>query len=149
MNAVEQRIEELVKKYNYKKLPALESAQMRKYYQENLPQFLQDVLMKQEESVTELYSLSNTKICIGFERIVIGDYGAFIEFSQIQACKENFQCMEGQGYRYTEKYRNNVKYFWLTTKDSSRCKLYDQQRTVTYADYKAGYFYVSPYEVRV
>lgn len=56
--------------------------------------------------------------------------------------------MKGQEYRFTEKYKNNVKYMWLTTKDSSACKLYDQQRTVTYADYKAGYFYVSPFEVK-
>ena len=75
MNTVEQRIEELVKKYNYKKLPAFESVQMRKYYQDNLPQFLQDILIKEEESVTELYSLGNTKICTGFERVVVGDYG--------------------------------------------------------------------------
>lgn len=40
-----------------------------------------------------------------------------------------------------------VKYLWLETDDNTKTKIYLQQKTVKYADYKVGMFYVSPQEV--
>lgn len=41
----------------------------------------------------------------------------------------------------------HVKYLWLTADDDSDVKVYDQKRSVEYADYKPGMLYVSVYEV--
>jgi len=35
------------------------------------------------------------------------------------------------------------------TKDQSNVKVYDQKRTVEYADYKVGLFYISPFDLFV
>jgi hypothetical protein len=35
------------------------------------------------------------------------------------------------------------------TKDQSKVKVYDQKRTVEYADYKVGLFYISPFDLFV
>lgn len=52
-------------------------------------------------------------------------------------------------YQYNVKARakENVKYLWLTADDDSDVKIYDQKRSVEYADYKPGMLYVSVYEV--
>lgn len=53
----------------------------------------------------------------------------------------------GQEYRITDKkYKNNVKYVWLTINDSSGIKIYLQKRGVSYADYEPHKYYVSVHE---
>lgn len=95
-----------------------------------------------------LYSADGRVVCDGYKRIVIGDYGAFIEFTPEQANHYLFKVQEGQEYRINDpKYSKNVKYEWLTLKDKSGIKIYKQKKTVSYADYKKGMFYVSPHEV--
>lgn len=87
-------------------------------------------------------------VCNGYERIVVGDYGAFIEFNPKQVSQSMFKIQEGQEYRINDpKYSNNVKYEWLTTNDRSKIKIYKQKKTVSYADYRIGMFYISPHEV--
>lgn len=95
-----------------------------------------------------LYSLDDTLLCAGYERVVIGDYGAFIEISPAQICKDALCCKPGQEFRYEDpRFAKNVKYVWLTAKDLSDCKIYYQKKTVSYADYVPGMYYISPYEV--
>lgn len=99
---------------------------------------------------TKLYSLSGTLLCCGYNRIVIGDYGAFIEIAPSQIVLDNIKYKGGQEYRYAdERYAGHVKYQWLTAKDWSNCKIYYQMLPVGYADYKPGMYYISPYEVDV
>lgn len=130
----------LAQKYKYQPLPDDLSEKYRNYFYENIPRFL---------SVTgggKLYTSKGTLLCNSYGRIVIGDYGAFIEFS---APATEFVCEEGQEYRMTDpRYRNNVKYHWLTVQDNSHVKIYKQLRTVSYADYQKGKYYVSVHEVR-
>lgn len=132
--------EKLAETYKYKKYD--NSDILRVYFEKNLPHWC-----NVDGDNKTLYSQSGTPICSGYERIVIGDYGAFIEFSLEQALIENFKIKEGQEYRKTDpRYAANVKYLWLTTKDDSDCKIYEQKKTVIYADYKIGKYYISPYE---
>lgn len=99
---------------------------------------------------TPLYTLDGTQIATGYQRIVIGDYGAFVEIAPGQICKDALRCKPGQEYRYAEeRFAANIKYLWLTTKDRSDCKIYFQKKGVNYADYVPGMFYISPYEVCV
>ena len=131
--------ENLAKKWAYKKLPVEESKKVRQYYTENIPEFL-DV-----NGGKRLYTSDGTLICDSYERIVIGDYGAFIEFTVPAA---RFIIAPGQEYRiYDEKYANTVKYEWYTMRDKSNIKIYKQKRGVTYADYKPGKYYVSVHQV--
>ncbi len=132
----------LAEKYKYKPLSKELSEKYRNFFRENIPLFLNEL-----GSVNPLYTLNGTKICNGYDRIVVGDYGAFIEFSQEHITSE-FVIQKGQEYRvYDEKYKNNVKYIWLTINDKSNIKIYFQRRKVSYADYKPNKYYVSVHEV--
>jgi hypothetical protein len=150
MNDTEKLIVGFVSKYRYAKLQVDLSNKYRKIYEDTLPEDLKKLHMIQGIKEISLFSTHHTQISTGFERIVIGDYGAFIEFNRTQIVKENICCAPGQEYRYKdEKYKKRVKYYWYTTKDESGCKIYFQQRIVSYADYRPGYYYISPYEILI
>lgn len=85
----------------------------------------------------ELRTQSGTRVCKGYTRIVVGDYGAFVEFSQEQAFMGNFWRRGGEGRKYN----------WLTVRDQAEVKVYEQVGTVSYADYRVGMYYVSPNDV--
>jgi hypothetical protein len=136
--------DELAIKYKYKPLPAELSAEVRNEYLKQIP----NNLNINGDLKFEIKSKNGTIISKGFNRIVIGDYGAFIEFDDNQAIKENICVQPGQEYRINnEKYNKTVKYFWLTANDLSGIKIYQQQKTVSYADYKPNMYYVTPFDV--
>lgn len=138
--------EELAQAYKYKPLPYLFSIEQRKIYEDNLP----DWLKVEKKKRTPLFSKSGLLISTDYERVVIGDYGAFIEISPKQIVNSSLKVKEGQEYRITDRhFSERVKYHWYTTKDNTDTKLYYQQKTVAYADYKVGYWYVSPYEATI
>ena len=131
-------------KYKYRKLNKTLSSEVRQKYLDNLPEQLNiggDINF-------QIHSLDGTLISDDYNRIVIGDYGAFIEFDKSQVFKNHLKIKSGQEYRINDpKYSEHVKYYWLTPKDNSDMKVYYQKRTVGYADYSPEMFYVSPYEV--
>ena len=129
----------LAKKYKYKPLPGELSGKYRDYFVENTPRFLS------LDGGGALYTSFGTRICGSYQRIVVGDYGAFVEFGE-PACE--FVIAPGQEYRVNdERYSKNVKYVWLTIDDGSGIKIYHQKKGVSYADYKPGMYYVSVHEV--
>lgn len=133
--------EQLAADHNYKSLPSEKSEYYRKIWNENIPEGL-DI----NGSDIDIYTNTGVLICSGYHRIVIGDYGAFIEFLPEQANRDDYIIKEGQEYRVNNpRYMYNVKYNWLTIKDTA-LKIYEQKKTVTYADYKAGRYYISPHE---
>lgn len=129
---------ELAQQYKYKPLPKELSEKYRALYAANVPDFL-----TRHQS---LYTINKTLICNDFNRIVIGDYGAFVEFLSEQANKDVFTIAPGQEYRLLQQY-NNAKYIWLTILDDSNIKIYYQRNTVKYADYIPKRYYVSVHEV--
>lgn len=132
--------DKLAKKYNYKKLSEKLSINARLIYNKTIPTFLQNFENQ------PLYTVNGSCICNNFDRIVIGDYGAYVEFSGEQANKELFIIAPGQEYRLEPRY-SNVKYIWLTIDDGSEIKIYYQKNTVKYADYIPNKYYISVYEV--
>ena len=78
-------IRSCVEKHKYKPLAPGESEYVRAKYKAELPGFLTDkingsdmkLFMKASNGCGDL-------VCNGFDRIVIGDYGAYIEFSESQ-----------------------------------------------------------------
>lgn len=132
---------DLAKQYKYKKLPDGLSEKYRQYFKENIPNglFL--------NGGGTLWTLRGSVICDSYRRIVVGDYGAFIEFDSPYD-DSLFVIAPGQEYRVNdERYSRNVKYIWLTINDGSRVKIYHQKKGVTYADYLPGMYYVSVHEV--
>lgn len=139
-------IDDLAKNYKYKKLPDKLSEEVRKKYLEDLDNYLLTSLNGDND--VYIYTSENVLIARGYDRVVIGDYGAFIEIDKKDMIHINIKVKEGQEYRYEERYKT-CKYYWLTAKDNSNVKIYQQKGTVSYADYLVGKFYVSPYEVKV
>lgn len=149
-------ISRLVEKHKYKPLPPGESEYVRKQFKDALPPFLKD---KIDGSDIKLYTSrvcqlcgTGSLVCNGFKRIVIGDYGAYVEFSEEEAA-ETFCTIRGQEWRSEEKYKNS-KYEALTPYSFKHLRLengapliYKQKHTVGYADYKVGKYYISVYDV--
>lgn len=132
---------ELASKYQYKKLPLPLSLQYRKFFEDNIPEWLSI------DGGGQLFTKNGTLICQEYQSIVVGDYGAFVEFDQ-PAFPNGFIVAPGQEYRLNdERYKNHVKYYWLTINDGSNIKIYHQRAEVDYADYTAGKYYVSVHEV--
>lgn len=127
---------------NYKKLVPEMSKQVRAIYKRYTD-------MLDLNPAKPLYTHNGIKIAEGFERLVIGDYGTYIEYdlSQVPAGMR-YSVEPGQEYRKLPGWRNRVKYIWYTIPDSDpHVKIYWQLRTVSYADYKRKKFYISPFEV--
>lgn len=136
--------QQLSKLYHYKKLPSELSQQVRKYYLYNIPY---------EFSITgsnyPIYSLSGSLIANSYSRIVIGDYGAFIEFNKSESNSSEFIIPVNQEYRITDpNYCNKVCYLWYTLNNKDNPKIYYQKRRVSYADYEVGKYYISVHEVK-
>ena len=131
----------LADKYGYKKLPDELSEKYRGFFLENVPIGL-DI-----NGGGPLMTVQGSIVCNEYKRIVIGDYGAFVEFERVPD-GTRFIIAPGQEYRvYDERYSKNVKYVWLTIPDDSNIKIYHQKKKVAYADYVPGMYYVSVHEV--
>ena len=135
----------LARAYQYQPIGiSLFEGDVRAKYRSALP----DWCREEGDDERPLRTLDGTLFATGYQRIVIGDYGAFVEIDPKQICKDVLKCKQGQEYRiHEERFAKHVKYFWLTTKDQSDCKIYYQKKAVAYADYKPGMFYVTPYEI--
>lgn len=133
----------LAEKYKYKPLPGDLSLKYRQFFLENLPEWI-----SVNGAEKPLYTSKGTKIFDSYDRVVIGDYGAFIEFKDMPMSSGTiFVCKRGQEYRiFDPQYNTHVKYYWLTIEDGSNIKIYLQKRTVSYADYLPERYYVSVHE---
>jgi hypothetical protein len=126
-------------------------------------------LTEKGNSLTEFYSTSGTLLFTGYERIVYGDHGPYLEFTlQNIRCKLkskfgnyiDFNNLPGEDFKYY--------YYWLQPVCDPKIKVYLQIKTVHnlpnapkrddgkpscfnraegYADYKRGFFYVDPYSL--
>lgn len=135
--------EQLAEKYKYKPLNKELSEKYRNIYLNNIPTFLNI-----NGSNIKLYTLNGTKICSSYERIVIGDYGAFIEIKPSNFITKPI-VKKGQEFRINNPKFPHIKYWWYTIDDGSNIKIYYQRKTVKYADYKENLCYISVYEVKI
>ena len=137
--------EELAKAYNYKPIQFnIFLGDVREKYRRALPSWCR----LDGDTTCALYAEKETQIATGYNRIVIGDYGAYVEISPEQILQDKLMLAPGEEYRvYDERYSAHVKYHWYTTIVPQRIKMYFQQKTVAYADYIPGMWYVSVYEV--
>lgn len=82
-------------------------------------------------------------IATGYTRVVHGGRGKYIEFHPESVIVDELEVEPNQEYRLTEKWKNLVYYAWYRTKAGTK-KVYFQYKTVKYADYLPGYYYIAP-----
>lgn len=128
-------------------------------------------LSEQGNTSTKFYSTNGTYLFEGYDRIVYGDHGPYIEFNL-----QNIRCKLKSKFNNYVDYNNlpgddfKYYYYWLQPINDPAVKIYLQIKTVYnlpnapkradgkpscfnrtegYADYKRGYFYVDPYQLRI
>ncbi len=88
-----------------------------------------------------LYTRTGLKVSAGFECIVIGGRGPYVEFQTDQLCLESLHIPKQCQYRVDNPH---VYYTEYRTNDEAFVKVYHQKKEVAYADYKIGRWYISP-----
>lgn len=83
-------------------------------------------------------SRSGVLLAQGYNRIVIGGRGPYVELSLRHLLQHKFHKADVPHMYYAE-WRSNV----------DNVKLYEQFQTVDYADYVPGLFYISPFDLMV
>lgn len=93
---------------------------------------------------TMAFYINGTKTLFanGYRRVVIGGQGAYIEFC-LADIQINLEVLPSETWRGKGKY-SNCKYLWLYPDGYPDVKVYEQEGTVSYADYKVGLLYVDP-----
>lgn len=135
----------LKEQYHYKPVPiTLDTGDVRSCFRRLLPEWCNE---DGEDSVS-LITRCGTVIANGYNRIVVGDYGAFIEILPERICKTKIRVKPGQEYRINNPQYDNCKYVWMSANDDSQVKIYHQKHPVDYADYVPGRYYISPFDVR-
>ena len=76
----------------------------------------------------------------GYNRVVIGQRGPYVEFNKNQIIDSKLYIPNSQLYRLSDP---KVYYIEFRTTDCN-AKVYYQMRSVAYADYKIGCFYIPP-----
>ena len=83
-----------------------------------------------------LQNAAGTIVAKGYDRFVVGDYGAYVEINSDQIIKDHIRP------KWPGEPKRPVKYLWLETKDNEKTKVYYQKGKVGYADYKIGMYYI-------
>jgi hypothetical protein len=93
------------------------------------------------DKMTKVSFLDGKPFLCAYNRITIGAHGAYVEFQDEHLLTE-LEIPESEQWRLDQKY--NVKYKHFTP--VGRCdKVYRQMRTVDYADYVVGRYYIDFY----
>ena len=118
---------------------------------QNMPSNYQDRLRIPLEGndYTRFESETGSRVAAGYTRVVIGGRGPHIEFLPGHLIWDNLQMPDAEKYRTEHPWEDKVFYVEWRTKDQSNVKVYEQSRTVEYADYKVGLFYISPFDLYV
>lgn len=95
-------------------------------------------------SISLFTNTGKLKISNGYNRIVVGGRGPYVELTDLQIIMDSFHIPKNQLYRLTDK---RVYYVEFRSNDLNNIKLYYQLQTVAYADYKIGMFYISPFDL--
>lgn len=97
-------------------------------------------------TVVDIFTNSGLKVATGFERIVHGGRGDYMEFKKDQIVHSSLFIPSECVYRIGDE---KTYYNEYRTIDECYVKVYEQKKTVEYADYKIGLWYVSPNDLIV
>lgn len=87
-----------------------------------------------------VYLPDGTLFATGFNRVVHGGRGDYVEFEE----KQILLPLISKFGNDISKDDLDIYYWWLFPKGHPEVKVYLQKKTVKYADYKVGKLYVSP-----
>ena len=93
----------------------------------------------------EFFTKEGLLLAKGYERIVIGGRGPYIEFSPHQIQHDNIYVPKHAEHKLE---MSLTYYHEYRSKDSCFVKLYDQKIGVSYADYQVGMWYIDPAKVK-
>ena len=92
----------------------------------------------------EFKTKSGLVLATGYTRMVIGERGPYLEFTTEQMCRNHIDIPSEEKHRIG----NNIYYYdEYRSLGPERVKIYFQKKTVKYADYKIGYWYISPFDL--
>ena len=91
---------------------------------------------------------SGEQIATGFTRLVVGGRGAYLEFTKEQLVAANLHMPENQEWRISSCKQGRAYYLEYRS-NTDNVKIYYQRKTVNYADYRIGLFYIDPNELNV
>src|ERR1035441_5408429 len=90
-----------------------------------------------------LFTRSGTLVADGYLRVVIGGRGPYIEFQTVW--QSHMRVPAEELYRFNDPH---VYYGEYRSHDKSDVKIYWQKKTVDYADYRVGRYYISRHDSR-
>lgn len=93
---------------------------------------------------TKLYFHSGELFANGYERVVHGERGSFIELTKEQIVCKLKSKFGNDVTDLPNEFTTKLYYFWLVPESGTEEKIYLQLKKVWYADYKRGYYYISP-----
>lgn len=133
LEELKDHIEALAQRYKYRPLPKKIRSETHQLYKQHLNGFKQNRPL----------SISGQTMAVSFNRVVTGDYGAYVEIDP-KDLHVTLKVEKGQGWRLNEQYLNerglSIKYHWYHFLGR---KVYWQLAPVKYADYRPGMIYVS------
>ena len=105
------------------------------------------VLRMHGDSNVNVYTKRNTLLAEGYNRVVKGSYGTFLEIKPSNIKLNMVQSIEEYGA--TKPYHSKLKYYKLRTKDNSSTRVLYQTEESSYVDHRVGFYYVLVKEVVV
>lgn len=97
------------------------------------------------DSTTKFFTKCETPVAVGYQRIVIGGRGPYIEFSENQIIRKNIHVPATELWRLG----NDISFYdEYRTQDACNVKIYFQKKPVNYADYKLDCYYISPFDLK-
>ena len=99
------------------------------------------------DSETIFHTENRMVVAMGYNRVVIGDRGPYIELLNEHILFDGLYIPKDQHWRFETSWREKVYYFEFRTIDDSYVKVYLQNRRVSYADYIKDRWYISPFEL--
>ena len=92
-----------------------------------------------------IYLKNGTLFANGFERVVHGKRGDYVEFTREQIVPQLLYKLSLTLFDESKANKEpKFYYYWLIPDTDTSVKIYYQLAEVNYADYKIGYYYVSP-----
>lgn len=88
-----------------------------------------------------IYLKDGTLLAKSYRRIVHGERGDYVEFDKDDIIMPLLSKFNND----INKETNDFYYYWLYPINHPNVKIYLQQKTVKYADYIVGKYYISPY----
>ena len=92
----------------------------------------------------QLYTQFGLLMAVGYTRIVEGDRGPYIELDEDQIQHGSIHIPSHEQWRVGSP---TAYYIEHRGGDGAYTKVYEQLRTVEYADYRIGRYYISPFDL--